>query len=183
MVQSLVDAGVNGFKVLHVQYFKKDIDSCNMILSSIFIVHLNSTGEVFAIVIRRNMIHEDNCKSKRMLLSAIQNGGFYRVQQLIITDEDQREWMDISIDQFQADMQTLEQEDVWVESSNSSYQFAGDERVKFVVVLTELHVRMVNTGNEYVVNIVGEIKSLESDVSKVNASAESVLLSFLRKRR
>lgn len=45
-------------------------------------------------------------------------------------------------------------------SSNYTYQLAHDEGAETYAELIELHVRMVSTGNEYVVNIVGELEPI-----------------------
>ncbi|XP_001655285.2 uncharacterized protein LOC5580145 [Aedes aegypti] len=180
VAQSLVDAGLNGFKMLRVRYSKVDVDSCNMILTSIFEVQLRSTGEVFEISSDSNVTDAVNCKSKRKLLEAIKIGGFTRVQHMTKVKDDQTELKDISIDQFRADKKMLEQKDFRIVASNYSYQFAGDEGVVSDAELIELHVRMVDTGNEYLVNIVGEIEMFGPVISRANVNyPPKVLLSLL----
>lgn len=65
-------------------------------------------------------------------------------------------------------------------ASNYSYQFAGDEGVESDAELIELHVRMVDTGNEYLVNILGEIEMVGPVISRANVNyPPKVLLSLL----
>lgn len=94
--------------MLRVRYSKVDVDSCNMILTSIFEVQLRSTGEVFEISSDSNVTDAVNCKSKRKLLEAIKIGGFTRVQHMSKVKDDQTELINISIDQFGADKEMLE---------------------------------------------------------------------------
>lgn len=68
-------------------------------------------------------------------------------------------------------------------SSNYTYQFAFVEGVETVdAELIELHVRMVSTGNEYVINIVGELEPVEPEDFRPKSGPPlptNVLLSLL----
>nr|XP_029717045.1 uncharacterized protein LOC109406683 [Aedes albopictus] len=179
VAETFIEAGLDGFRLLRVRYTKEDIDTCNMVLTSTFEVQLQSTGEVYEISSDSNITDAVNCKSKRKLVEGIQGGNLTRVQQFIKDRDDTVRLVDISVDQFRIDMAELEQKDIRIVSSNYTYQFGFDEGVDTDAELVELHVRMVNTGNEYVVNIVGDIELSGPIHPRTRPYPPKVLLSLL----
>ncbi|XP_062551431.1 uncharacterized protein LOC134216589 isoform X2 [Armigeres subalbatus] len=168
-----------GIVLLRVRYVIEDIDSCNMVQTSIYEVQLQSTSETFEISSESNITDATNCRNKRKLLEAIQLGGLIRVQNVVKIEGDQIQLENISVEQFRLDMEKLVPEDFRIVDSKFSYQFATDGEVTSDAELIEMRVRMVNTGNEYVVNTIGAMEVYGAMAPRARPYPPKVLLSLL----